>query len=974
MRVVKLYERDGTFVKDLPATNVTVEVDRQRAVRRSASFRVPGSSLADVKVLGRRVRIYDGSAQLFGGFIDSPQVSVDSSGATIIVPCRDKAKTFKLARFSQDTTYEDLSAAETANLVTAATASSSMAVGGQIQQYATVYRRDYSATVLGVSKPVEATESGDLRDGTYQADYSETGLTEFRVQPYIDLRATESVQAATVDPHNPADPTFSRASVAYLDDGTQIPSGAPRYQAGAPGFGQAVMVEEGTTNLLTANQASVETDTTGFGSSGATISRDTTKAWHGAASLKVVTAGAVITEWAGVNFAGAVSTTYTISVWVWAPQGASMELNATDNIDLFLGNTKFTGTGAWQRVTLKVTTDALHGSFLFYVATADTPQAITFWLDGLQIEQKAYATLWQLPSDGARAAESLTIPTAGVLNPAEGEISFLVYVDPVVHSAAANWNMAFSVADATTYNQIRFGKYTGSTNWHADFKDSAGTFWLPTFALASGWRRITVTWNKATTTAKVYVDGAVVASNTAAPLPSAFASTAYIGSWALGGYQLNSPIDDLRISSRARTDAEILAAYQSGQPLPIDPDTTYKLSFDNTLTNAAAATVSDMQVSTDGVVWTAYAAGTWRYLRFIAKSPGSTIQLGLTVTTNAAYPASNVINDDAASWRPTTSDLTRYIDLDFGSAQTVNALYLRWGVNSQDRTTRYVYKVEGSTDKAAWTTLVASAGATASRLVEHVLTSGSYRYLRITLLQVSGPIALRFAKAQNISSTTSIHSLIQQIAQSEGETLFRLTTTRQYAKATTFEAGEEKWAAMMELAASIGWELFYSADEYLTLQPKDDLDVTDPAIPTYKALFSFDAEYSDAEIYNQVIGVYESATATYRSVQEDNNAFSATGIPHLGRRTAPIQKNPLADSQQKLDAWTIDLLGRWTRQTTQVSFSISAVPTHEAGDVIRLVEAQTGTNGYFTLESFDLTDDPDQGTYDLNARVVQEVV
>lgn len=585
-RVVKLYHRDGTYIKDLPATNVRVEVDRQRAVRRSAAFRVPGSSLADVKVLGRRIRIYDGATQLFGGYIDTPQVTVGPQDIVVDVACRDKAKPLKLARFTQDTTYEDLSASESGNLVAAATASTEMAVGGQIQQYAKVYRRDLSATVLGVSKSVDATEGGDLRDGTYQADYSEAGLTEFRVQPYIDLRATESVQTATV-----------------------------------------------TTN----------------------------------------------------------------------------------------------------------------------------------------------------------------------------------------------------------------------------------------------------------------------------------------------------------------------------------------------------GTVSAMEVSTDGVNWVAYAAGSWRYLRFtIARSSGP-ITAGVAITTAASYPASNVLTDSADSWRPTASDLARYIDLDFGSAQTVNVLYLRWGINSQDRTTRYVYGIEGSTDKATWTALVASADATASQLVEHVLTSGSYRYLRVTLLQVSGPIALRFAKAQNIVSTTSIHTLIQQIAESEGETLFRLTTTRQYAKAITFEAGEEKWAAMQELAATIGWELFYSADEYLTLRPSD-IDMTDPAIPTYKALFSFDAEYSDAEVYNQVIGVYESATVTYRSVQEDNNAFSATGIPRLGRRTAPVQKNPLADSQQKLDAWTLDLLGRYTRQTTQVSFSMSAAPTHEAGDVIRLEEAQTGTAGYFTLEAFELVEEPDAGTYDLNARVVQEVV
>ena len=68
-------------------------------------------------------------------------------------------------------------------------------------------------------------------------------------------------------------------------------------------------------------------------------------------------------------------------------------------------------------------------------------------------------------------------------------------------------------------------------------------------------------------------------SKTSAPLPSAFASTARIGSW-FSIDQFNSLIDDLRISNKARSDAEILAAYQSGQPAPVDEWTTYKADFD----------------------------------------------------------------------------------------------------------------------------------------------------------------------------------------------------------------------------------------------------------------------------------------------------------------------------------------------------------------------------------------------------------
>ena len=57
---VKLYEKDGaTLVKSIPATQVSVECDRRRSIRRTAQFWAPGQYLGDLRVLGRRVKVYD---------------------------------------------------------------------------------------------------------------------------------------------------------------------------------------------------------------------------------------------------------------------------------------------------------------------------------------------------------------------------------------------------------------------------------------------------------------------------------------------------------------------------------------------------------------------------------------------------------------------------------------------------------------------------------------------------------------------------------------------------------------------------------------------------------------------------------------------------------------------------------------------------------------------------------------------------
>jgi len=87
---------------------------------------------------------------------------------------------------------------------------------------------------------------------------------------------------------------------------------------------------------------------------------------------------------------------------------------------------------------------------------------------------------------------------------------------------------------------------------------------------------------------------------------------------------VNTLIDDLRISNRARTDEEIAAAYQSGQPLPVDEWTTYKLGFDDNLNfgqggyylspefdlsavGTAATSAISWQEDADGIQRTVYA-------------------------------------------------------------------------------------------------------------------------------------------------------------------------------------------------------------------------------------------------------------------------------------------------------------------------------------------------------------------------------
>ena len=84
------------------------------------------------------------------------------------------------------------------------------------------------------------------------------------------------------------DATFIRSSTAYKQDGTQVANNIPRYEDGK--FGQALMIEEATTNLI--GNPSFETDISGWGYGGnQSITRITTGHYFGSACGQITSTG-----------------------------------------------------------------------------------------------------------------------------------------------------------------------------------------------------------------------------------------------------------------------------------------------------------------------------------------------------------------------------------------------------------------------------------------------------------------------------------------------------------------------------------------------------------------------------------------------------------------------------------------------------------------------------------------------------------
>ena len=200
-------------------------------------------------------------------------------------------------------------------------------------------------------------------------------------------------------------------------------------QGGALGAGQTLPQR----NYLSVNQADVETDTSGFlPGTHVTVSRDPSQAWHGSSSLKVVTAGLGSYESLSASVAAGTfqpGQPYTFSVYMKASTGTPTVRFYCQANDLVNGNTSIGSSGnitlstTWTRHSFTVTMPS-NFSFGGYpwttigmrVDTGSTPQALTFWMDGLQIEAGNAATTWMpggAPPVLVRQGELIVYDSAG---------------------------------------------------------------------------------------------------------------------------------------------------------------------------------------------------------------------------------------------------------------------------------------------------------------------------------------------------------------------------------------------------------------------------------------------------------------------------------------------------------------------------------------------------------------------------------
>lgn len=339
--------------------------------------------------------------------------------------------------------------------------------------------------------------------------------------------------------------TFTRASVAHKQDGSQVASGVPRYEAGQNG--QAIMVEEGTVNLYADGDYAAGVATHPVRSGPWSVVADPTGRWVGNVLRANPHTG---TAYHGRDIAVTLDTTYTATVWCYV--SPDCDLSATRlvweggaTIHTFYN---MAAKGTWQLLTLSRPAPATNMRLLAYTSAAFTTGYVLY--RNMQAEGKPYATSF---APGTRSAETLSLPTAGLIFPTEGCIE----IDFQLVRLAAIYQPIFSTQIASGNRLLIMGNSGRIKVWDGD-----GTSELIVQAdaiLAAGqWYRVAYAWGPGGRT--LALDGAIKTAPRGNTI--GVAASAFLGSW--GGYSPVVLFDRIRIFNRALSDAELLASYQGG--------------------------------------------------------------------------------------------------------------------------------------------------------------------------------------------------------------------------------------------------------------------------------------------------------------------------------------------------------------------------------------------------------------------------
>lgn len=339
------------------------------------------------------------------------------------------------------------------------------------------------------------------------------------------------------------------------------------YTVGGARFGGGIQVADGVTNLLTSNQATVATDLTGFAAlAGAALLRNTQWSWQGVGCVRVSTTAVAGDGVRTTGTADASATSCRASVWVMSFQSFSVTVymrNATTATNGTV-QTKALTPGKWVR--FDVGTVAHNATDLLEVRAEDATgggAGHLFYCDGFMLvrDSTTVSPPW-VDGSSANVAPTWTFP----ITTRELTINFW--------STMGNAGRPLSLLTSADANRLLIlnspGNVSVSFNTVGGGETTAGTAcWTDQYST----KMITVVASYTAPQIKIYIDGVLALSHTAATAPlwaDGNAVKLAVGHVA-GSNKTKATVDDLAILPYAAPAAMISGWFALGKSLAVLP-------------------------------------------------------------------------------------------------------------------------------------------------------------------------------------------------------------------------------------------------------------------------------------------------------------------------------------------------------------------------------------------------------------------
>ena len=378
---------------------------------------------------------------------------------------------------------------------------------------------------------------------------------------------------------------FRRESMAHDSAGKLIYPHNARFEQGPFGSDKAILVEEGTANLVDLRTWNP------VGEDNHQIVSATDKTFRGFPVYKVQKKTTSTPPLSLGKFDIPAGETITASIWV----------NAMDSVDrfpriFFFKNNTIMGkefrdvkVGEWGRLITTYTNDTdeiIEGVSVYFYPS--TPVDSITYFSSPQVEWGSYATTF---TPSVRADESLTVPIEGLLSPEQGTVEMWVNVNkamlkatPLIDIRRVFWDTGFANLDGTY--TLYYHQLTQKVIFRIAGSGNLSSIEIAIDDINNGWHKFSCGWDNSKMS--LYIDDNLIGEWTNPPLATAwYYKNIEVGRYITRNTFTNTTFAYLRLSSIART-ADQLAPLDA--PPTVDEYTTLYLPF-NGPDNVRAAKV-----------------------------------------------------------------------------------------------------------------------------------------------------------------------------------------------------------------------------------------------------------------------------------------------------------------------------------------------------------------------------------------------